>query len=91
VSFRRPNCVFSDEYQALRDVIIEARREAGLTQRQMASRLGRSASHIGRIEIGERRVDTLELVRMAKSLGVEPTHLFRQICERIDATTDAKG
>ena len=37
---RRPNPVFSDEYGVVRDVLVAARREAGLSQRALAARLG---------------------------------------------------
>ena len=41
---RRPNPVFSDEYGVVRDVLIGARREAGLSQRALAARLGNAPS-----------------------------------------------
>ena len=56
-SSRRPNPVFSDEYAAIREVWIAARRRSGLSQRDLAARLGKCSSHIGRIEAGQRRVD----------------------------------
>lgn len=82
---RRPNPVFSDEYRALVGVIVEARSEAGLSQRGLAARLGKSASHISMIEAGQRRVDALELYRLANCLGLEPAALVRRISRRLDA------
>ena len=37
---RRPNPVFSDEYAAIRGLLVEARGRAGLSQRQLAARIG---------------------------------------------------
>ena len=87
MTFRRPNPVFSDEYRAIREVLVEARRTAGLTQRDLARTLGRTASHVGRIEAGQRRIDTLERYRIAKSVGLDPGDLFGRICERIETST----
>jgi len=81
---RRPNPVFSDEYQALVSVLVEARMEAGVTQRGLAAQLGKAASHVQRIEGGQRRVDALELYQIAKLLKVEPASLFREIACRLD-------
>jgi transcriptional regulator with XRE-family HTH domain len=86
---RRPNPVFSDEYRALLDVVRQARRQAGLSQRALAQRLGKAQSHIGMIERGQRRIDSLELYFMAKAVGVEPEALFEQIARRVDAVAAA--
>jgi transcriptional regulator with XRE-family HTH domain len=82
---RRPNPVFSDEYHALVAVLAEARREAGVTQRGLAARLGKAASHVQRIESGQRRLDLLEFYQIAKLLEVEPATLFGRIAATLDA------
>lgn len=43
-----------------------ARRQAGLTQVQVAKRLGRPHSYVSKCELGERRVDVIELRQLAK-------------------------
>jgi transcriptional regulator with XRE-family HTH domain len=80
----RPNPVFSDDYAEIRRALLQARTAAGLSQRTVASRLGRSASHVQRIECGQRRLDTLELYFFAQVLGVEPSALFGEIVEGLD-------
>lgn len=82
---RRPNPVFSPEYRVLVGTIAEARSEAGLSQRGLAARLGKSASHIAMIEGGQRRVDALELYRLANCLGLDPAALFQRISHRLNA------
>jgi transcriptional regulator with XRE-family HTH domain len=81
---RRPNPVFSDEYQLLRETLCAARQEAGITQRGLAKRLGKSNSHVSQIETGQRRVDTLEFYRIARSIGVEPVALFESVARKLD-------
>jgi transcriptional regulator with XRE-family HTH domain len=83
---RRPNPVFSDEYDAIRQAWIAARRRSGLTQRELAGRLGKCSSHIGRIEAGQRRVDCLELFLVEKCLGLETGRLFADVAARLEAS-----
>ena len=80
---RRPNPVFSDEYEVVRDVLIGARREAGMSQRALAARLGKTGSHVAMIERGQRRVDLLEFCRIADSLGVSADTLVNRISQRL--------
>lgn len=82
---RRPNPVFSDEYGVVRDVLIEARHEAGLSQRALAARLGKTGSHVAMIERGQRRVDLLEFCRIAESLGVSADALVNRIAAQLGA------
>lgn len=59
-------------------VLAASRREAGLTQRQLAARLKRPHSWVSKIEAGERRLDVLEFCEIAKALKVDPVELFRR-------------
>lgn len=87
---RRPNPVFSPEYRALIDVLTAARQAAGVSQRTLARRLGRSCSHVTRIEQGQRRVDTLELYRIAKALKLSPLALFGRIVSVLEAAEEKR-
>ena len=80
---RRPNPVFSDEYAAIRGLLVEARGRAGLSQRQLAARIGKCASHITMIERGQRRIDTLEFLAIAVALDLCPAELFSNVAERV--------
>ncbi|RAK51975.1 XRE family transcriptional regulator [Phenylobacterium soli] len=76
--------MFSHEYQLLREALLEARLRAGVTQRGLAERLGKSHSHVARIENGQRRVDTLEFYRIARSIGVAPVQLFEAVSRKLE-------
>ncbi|MFN4175653.1 helix-turn-helix domain-containing protein [Phenylobacterium sp.] len=80
---RRPNPVFSSDYGHVRQVLIEARREAGMSQRALAARLDKAGSHIAMIERGQRRVDLLEFCRIAECLGLPAEELVRRIERRL--------
>lgn len=79
----RPNPVFSDEYRCLVDVVTGARHRAGLSQRALARALGRSQSHVCKIEQGERRIDTLEFYNLARACGFEPAALYSEAVGRL--------
>ena len=46
--------------------LVLARREAGLTQVEVAKRLGKAHSFLSKCELGERRVDFVELQQLAR-------------------------
>lgn len=58
--------VWSSGYDAVIDAVVAMREEAGLTQRELAERIGREQSFIGRIETRQRRVDLVEFVWIAR-------------------------
>ncbi|MGH8294241.1 MAG: helix-turn-helix domain-containing protein [Steroidobacteraceae bacterium] len=58
---------------------VEARKAAGLTQRQLATRLKRSNSFVWKIEAGERRVEVLEFIEIARCLGQDPARMFARV------------
>lgn len=60
-------------------VLVTARENAGLTQRQLAERLRRVRSFVGRIEAGERRIDVVEFIEIARVLGVDPRVLLGKV------------
>jgi transcriptional regulator with XRE-family HTH domain len=64
------------EHQHLIELLVAAREGAGLTQRDLAARLKRPNSFVGRIEAGERRVDVIEFIAIARALQADPRELF---------------
>ena len=52
-------------YRAFLERLRQARTEAGLTQEQVAKALGRTQTWVSNSELGERRVDVVELEDLA--------------------------
>lgn len=67
------------QYRAVLDRLIAARKAAGLSQAELASRLGRPQSFIAKIEIGERRMDVIEFLELARILGVRPASVLENL------------
>lgn len=84
---RQPSSVFSEEHRAMLKTVVEARRTAGLSQRDLAARIGKCPSHVGMIERGQRRIEALELYRMAKAFEIDPVEFLGRIARRIEAET----
>ena len=62
--------IFSNEYGIFLRLLRDARREAGLTQRQLAQRLDQSQSFISKCERGERRLDIVEVYKFCQAMSV---------------------
>ena len=71
--------IHSAEHQTLRELLIAARRKAGLTQHEVAERLGRPQSFVAKVEGGERRLDVIEFVDLVQALGADPVKLLRKL------------
>ncbi len=56
-------------YKAFLMRLRQAREDSRLTQAQVAKRLGRSQTWISKCELGERRVDFVELEDLARAYG----------------------
>ncbi len=72
----------SGPYRRLITALRDARREAGITQGELAARLQRPQSFVSKYESGERRLDVVEFVEIAQAIGCDPialmTPLFAQ-------------
>ena len=73
----------SPEYDILLQVIREAREGKRVSQRELARRLGMFESYIVKIENRERRVDTVEFIKIAVALDMEPNELFASVSSKV--------
>lgn len=62
----------SARHQRLAELIAQYRREAGLKQADVARELGRHQPFITSIENGQRRIDVVEFLRLARAIGFDP-------------------
>jgi len=71
--------VFTTRYQTLKTLLIEARREAGLTQAELAAKLSRPQSFVSKYERGERRLDIVEFLEVVDALGFQPARFIKKL------------
>jgi transcriptional regulator with XRE-family HTH domain len=74
--------VHSSGQAALRELLIDAREGASLTQQQLAKRLGKHQSFIAKYEGGERRIDVLEFLTITRAIGADPIRLLKALMRR---------
>lgn len=75
--------IFGGDHQQLVQVLTEARKASGLTQTELAKLVGKDQTYISIIERGQRRVDVLEFVALAKAMKADPASLFEQVLKRL--------
>lgn len=68
--------VVSPHYRSAIDAIKAVRVESGITQRELARRLGKPPSFVNKIEQLERRLDVLEFIAIARAMNIEPGALL---------------
>ena len=61
--------IWTEEYQQLCTLLRQLRRDAGLTQAEVARRLDVAQSFVSKYESGERRLDVIELRHVAVAIG----------------------
>ena len=71
--------MFSKQYERFKQLLIEARKKAGLTQVELAERLSRPQSYVSKYERGERRLDVIEFLDVAEAIGIEPIEFLRKL------------
>ncbi|QDM00049.1 helix-turn-helix transcriptional regulator [Rhodopseudomonas palustris] len=69
----------TERHKALIALLVEKREAAGLTQTELAAKLGEYQSFVARLESGQRRVDVVEFLELAELLNFDPAKAIRQI------------
>jgi transcriptional regulator with XRE-family HTH domain len=76
----------SDEYEILVTLLKTVRKEVGLTQVEIATRLGVEQSLISKVERRERRLDVAELRAFCIALGID----LSEFISRFEAALDPR-
>ncbi|MBY2912271.1 XRE family transcriptional regulator [Rhizobium ruizarguesonis] len=62
----------TERHRALIALLVEKREASGLTQTELADKLGEYQSFVARLESGQRRVDVIEFLELARILNFDP-------------------
>jgi len=65
------------------EVLVAARKGAGVSQLTLANRLSKPQSFVSKIERRERRLDVLEFCAIVRAIGLQPAELMRQVDESL--------
>lgn len=69
----------TDEHRLLMTALAETRRKAGVTQYEMAARLGVDQSYVSKYESGRRRLDVVEFMRILAALEADPSEVLAKV------------
>ncbi len=75
--------IFSDDYALFLQQLRDVRKEAGLTQEQVAERLHQTQSFVSKCERGERRLDIVEVRAFCLALGISFPAFISQFSETL--------
>jgi transcriptional regulator with XRE-family HTH domain len=67
----------------LRESLVAARQAAGLTQTQLARKIGRHQSFVAKVEGGERRIDLVELLEIAAAIDMNISRVVRLVAAEL--------
>jgi transcriptional regulator with XRE-family HTH domain len=76
-----PKSAFTDRYRNFRLKLVECRRQAGLTQIDLAAKLKRPQSFVSKFERGERRLDVIEFFDVARAIGFDAVPFLVELGE----------
>ncbi|MFA4940012.1 helix-turn-helix domain-containing protein [Brevundimonas sp.] len=79
-----PAWVSSPVHRSVIASLVAARTAAGLTQRDLASKLRKPPSFVGKVESIERNLSVLEFLAWAAALGIEPSDALPALKDVID-------
>ena len=71
----------SERHNALIALLTAKREAAGLTQVDLATKLGEYQSFVARLESGQRRVDVVEFLELSELLGFDAVEALQTIAQ----------
>ncbi len=78
---KSPRSRFTPEYEVLLELLVAARKEAGVTQKEVAARIKKTQSHVSMCEAKEREFSFVDVFRFCEAIGWEFS-LFAQRVEQ---------
>lgn len=76
--------VHSKAQRRLTESLVKARKDAGLTQQELADRLGKHQSFVAKYENGERRLDVVEFLVIARHIGTDPQKILSNLASLLE-------
>ncbi len=78
--------IFGPEYRAVTALLFEFREKTGITQVDLANKLGVTQSYVSKVERGERLLDVIQLREFCKALDTDLTTFVKKLEKRLSVT-----
>ena len=69
----------SRRHKSLVDLLVKRREVIGMTQAELAARLGQYQSFVARLESGQRRIDVVEFLELSEILGFDAVQAIKTL------------
>ncbi|WP_345327495.1 helix-turn-helix transcriptional regulator [Novipirellula rosea] len=76
--------IVSPEYGVLLDLLRQRRAKTGLTQVELAKRIGETQSRVSKIERGELRLDVIQLRSICSAMGIDWIKFLRTFESKLE-------
>ena len=81
--YRFSKTIYSPIHERMLELLLAARRKAGLTQVQAAGLLGCRQTFLSKIERGERRLDVIEFIVICQAYKADPTAIIKALSKQV--------
>lgn len=71
--------VFTDRYKLFLNLLVQERKNRGITQVSLAKRLNKPQSYVSKYENGERRLDVVEFLDIATCLELDAAAFIQKL------------
>ena len=71
--------LYERSYTAFTELLKEERKQAGLTQAELAKKLRRPQSYVSKYERGDRRLDVIEFLEIARVIKFDPQEFLARL------------
>jgi transcriptional regulator with XRE-family HTH domain len=78
-----PKSTFTPAYRMLLEAMLALRKDSGVTQVELAKRLGKPQAFVSTVERGIRRIDLIEFYAITRALGGDPVATFSDLVRRL--------
>ena len=78
--------IFTSQHRSFVGALRDIRRGRRVTQVELSARVQKDQSYVSNIERGQRRIDVIEFMAIARALDYDPAALFGEIVSRMDVT-----
>jgi transcriptional regulator with XRE-family HTH domain len=69
----------TQRHHRLVELLVAARKQAGIRQAELARRVGKTQTFVARFEAGQRRIDTIEFLALCEVIGLDPLKVVRKL------------
>jgi len=87
----RVTSLHGDRYRAFVDLLVQRRKASGLSQQAVGDALGWNQSIVAKIETCQRRIDVVELLRLADVVGFDAARMVQEVRRAMVAGGEIAG